>query len=261
MKDLVFRGDNNEALTSSLLVAEKFGKEHRNVLRNIRKIISGMLNFENTSMFVESNYINEQNKEKYPLFIMNRDGFTLLAMSFTGEKALRFKMDYIAAFNKMESIISNSIYNVPKSFREALLLAASQQEQIEEQQKQINEQQKQIDCMSSTIIELKQKTDYMDIILSTKGCVTITQIAQDYGMSAVKFNKILEDMRIQRKVNGQWILYAPYMTQGYVHSKTVNITRYGGISDTKMHTEWTQKGRLFLYQKLKTKGIIPLIEN
>ena len=114
--------------------------------------------------------------------------------------------------------------------------------------------------MSDEIVEMKKKTDYLEIILSSVGSVTTTQIAQDYGMSAVAFNKQLEKMRIQRKVNGQWILYAPYISEGYIKSKTIDIVRSDGRPDTVMHTEWRQKGRLFLYNKLKDVGILPLIE-
>ena len=74
---------------------------------------------------------------KAPMYVMNRDGFTLLAMGFTGEKALKFKLDYINAFNQMEETIKNGGHHVPGSFREALLLAAEQQARIEEQQKMI----------------------------------------------------------------------------------------------------------------------------
>lgn len=73
------------------------------------------------------------------MYVMNKDGFTLLVMGYTGETAMKFKEDYIDAFNKMEETIKNGGFNVPKSFREALLLAAEQQEVIENQQKQIEE--------------------------------------------------------------------------------------------------------------------------
>lgn len=99
MDELVFKGENNQALTNSLLVAEKFGKEHRNVMQSIRNLTA-----ENSAvlkMFCESTYLNEQNKE-HPMYVMNRDGFTLLAMGFTEKKALQFKVDYITAFNDME---------------------------------------------------------------------------------------------------------------------------------------------------------------
>lgn len=102
--ELVFKGENSQALTNSLLVAEKFGKTHDNVLKAIRNIVDGgVVKNNETPMFVESTYFNQQNGQDYPLFVMNRDGFTLLAMGFTGKKALQFKLDYIAAFNAMES--------------------------------------------------------------------------------------------------------------------------------------------------------------
>ena len=106
--ELVFKGENSQALTNSLLVAEKFGKEHRNVLQAIRDIIGYAENSAYPQMFVESTYYNQQNGQNYPMFVMNRDGFTLLAMGFTGKRAMKFKLDYIAAFNKMESALKDS---------------------------------------------------------------------------------------------------------------------------------------------------------
>lgn len=107
-EELVFKGENSQALTNSLLVAEKFGKEHRNVLQAIRDIIGSAENSAYPQMFVESTYYNQQNGQNYPMFVMNRDGFTLLAMGFTGKRAMKFKLDYIAAFNKMESALKDS---------------------------------------------------------------------------------------------------------------------------------------------------------
>ena len=101
MTDLVFRGQNDQVITTSLLVAETFEKEHRNVLKSIRKLMSAT-NVAVAQMFDETTYVNEQGKEQ-PMFVMNRDGFTLLAMGFSGEKALEFKVKYIDAFNKMEA--------------------------------------------------------------------------------------------------------------------------------------------------------------
>ena len=101
MNELVFRGQNDQVLTTSLKVAEVFEKEHKHVLDAVRKLFTA----ENSAvkqMFQESTYLNERNQSQ-PMFVMNRDGFTLLAMSFNGKKALDFKIAYIDAFNAMEA--------------------------------------------------------------------------------------------------------------------------------------------------------------
>ena len=112
-----------------------------------------------------------------------------------------------------------------------------------------------------TLIQQMQKgNDYLNVILQSKGTLAITQIAADYGMSAVKFNKKLNEMRIQHKVNGQWILYSNLMGKGYVHSRTISFTHSDGRPDTRLCSEWSQRGRMFLYDALKEIGILPLIE-
>ena len=108
--------------------------------------------------------------------------------------------------------------------------------------------------------ELKNDRNYLDIIMRSRALLTITQIAQDYGMSGKALNKKLADMRIQYSCNGQWTLYAPYKDKGFVSSRTIDITRSDGRPDTVMHTEWTQAGRKFLYEELKKEGIIPMLE-
>ena len=108
--------------------------------------------------------------------------------------------------------------------------------------------------------ELKNDRNYLDIIMRSRALLTITQIAQDYGMSGKALNKKLADMRIQYSCNGQWTLYAPYKDKGFVSSRTIDITRADGRPDTVMHTEWTQSGRKFLYEELKKEGIIPMLE-
>ena len=108
--------------------------------------------------------------------------------------------------------------------------------------------------------ELKPKADYTDRILSSKGTVPTTAIAKDYGMSAKALNQKLHELRVIYRMGSQWFLYAKYQAKGYTHSKTFDFNHSDGRPDCKMQTEWTQKGRLFLYQLLKKHGVLPMIE-
>jgi prophage antirepressor-like protein len=110
------------------------------------------------------------------------------------------------------------------------------------------------------LLEAKPKLEYADIVLSCQDAVNITQIAKDYGIGGAKLNTILHDLKIQYKQNGQWLLYDPYSKKGYTKSKTNYHEGKDGNYHSSIHTKWTQKGRMFLYEKLKTIGMLPLIE-
>lgn len=149
-------------------------------------------------------------------------------------------------------------WNTPEQIMARALKFASQQiDSLKERCKflggQVADQQKVIE-------ELQPKANYVDTVLQSKSLVLTTQIAKDYGMSAKAFNKKLKELGIQYKVGGQWVLYSRYQGCGYVHSRTIDVTRSDGHPDVVMQTEWTQKGRLFLYETLKREDIIPLIE-
>lgn len=139
----------------------------------------------------------------------------------------------------------------------AMLVA---QNTIEKRNERIAQLEAENDGQKQLIAQMKKGNDYLNAILASKGTITMTQIAADYGMSAQAMNRRLKDMRIQRRVNGQWILYSGYMAKGFVHSRTISFIRASGRQDTRMQTEWTQRGRLFLYDALKEIGILPLIE-
>lgn len=263
MYGIVYRGESNQPLTNSKLVAEVFGKPHDNVLKAIRKILQGgIVKNDETPMFKETTYISEQNKQSYPIFIMNQDGFTLLAMGFNGKKAMEFKLKYIEAFNAMKRQIEQSKPSVPQNYLEALKSLVKSEEEKQQLALENKQQQETILTISkgNKITEMLPKVSYYDKILQSNATMTVTQIAQDYGMSAMKLNKELEAMKIQHKVRGQWILYGQFLKGGYVHSRAVDIIRKDGQHDVKYNTEWTTKGRIFLYESLKAKGILPLIE-
>lgn len=267
MNEIVYRGESNQPLTNSKLVAEVFGKNHKDVMKAIRNLTEGSAqNCAVLEMFSESTYLNEQNKEQ-PMFIMNQDGFTLLAMGFNGKKAMEFKLKYIEAFNAMKRQIEQSNPSVPQNYLEALKSLVKAEEEKQQLALENKKQQEQIVTISKTnmelgnkITEMLPKVSYYDKILQSNATMTVTQIAHDYGMSAMRLNKELESMRIQHKVRGQWILFAQFLEGGYVHSRAVDILRSDGRHDVKYNTEWTTKGRIFLYESLKAKGILPLIE-
>ena len=103
MNDIILSTQNSEPVASSRDVAKRFGKEHRNVMRDIENLMSeGVLKIEQTPLFFKSEYTHPQNHQKYPMYLMNRDGFSLLAMGFTGKEAVQWKLKYIEAFNQME---------------------------------------------------------------------------------------------------------------------------------------------------------------
>ncbi|MGQ4233712.1 Rha family transcriptional regulator [Enterococcus faecalis] len=120
---------NKQVVTSSLQVAETFRKQHKHVLEAIDELKQGLA--ENSAdLFYEDIYVHPQNKQSYRQVIMNRDGFTLLAMGFTGQKALQFKLKYIEAFNQMEKEIQQP--KLPISKRELAMLALSANEETNE---------------------------------------------------------------------------------------------------------------------------------
>ena len=114
MNDIILSTQNGEPVASSREVAKRFGKNHRDVLRAIEDILEGVRkiaqtpkditaqNCAVTQMFFKSEYTHPQNHQKYPMYLMNRDGFSLLAVGFTGKEAGQWKLKYISAFNAME---------------------------------------------------------------------------------------------------------------------------------------------------------------
>lgn len=142
---------------------------------------------------------------------------------------------------------------IPQTFAEALRAYADEVEK-NEALKLENSQQKQI------IGELQPKASYYDLILSSHDCMTVTQIAKDYGLTAQYLNSKLKDLGVQFKQSGQWLLKEKHSKFGYTKSETVPYQKQDGTMGSALHTKWTQKGRLFLYESLKKNGILPLIE-
>ena len=250
--------ENGVAMTSSLKIAEVFGKEHKNVISKIRekKHLFGQLNFE------QSYYVNDQNK-KQPMYLLDRDFTTFLIMGFTGSKADEWKMKYIKAFNEMEQMLKDGTQLTEKQKLELQLFSKNKAEVAEAHKKLLELETKPlietIEEQKCENAKLKPKADYADdILLPSPGTVTTTQIAKEYKITAKSLNILLHKLGIQYKVNGQWVLYAKYADKGYTKSCTKKIKPTYGTPKVIVYTRWTQKGRQFLYELLKNEGVYPI---
>lgn len=243
MREIVLSMQSGEPVASSRQVAENFGKEHKDTLESIRQILAAE-NSATKSMFYETTF--ENRGKQYPMYLMNRDGFTLLAMGFTGKAALEWKLKYIAAFNEMEKKLAEQ----PQLTRSQLLATAliAAHEELEEKDKRI--------------AELTPDAEFARTVCIADNCRTATSIAKDYGLTAEKLNKLLYSQRVQYKdSDGQWVLYKPYQGKGYTKNrKGKAIQRSNGKTYIPNTTVWTVEGEKLIHEQLKKLGITPRIE-
>lgn len=184
------------------------------------------------------------------LTIINESGLYSLALSSKLPKAKEFKR-WITK-EVIPSIRKHGGYLTPAKIEEVL----SNPDTIIKLATELKKLRTENQMQAQQIAEFKPIKEYVDIILQSTDTVTITQIAADYGLSAKKLNKILNEEKVQHKVNDQWILYSNMMNKGYTKSETIDIERSDGRIESKMHTRWTQKGRLKIHEILTNLGFI-----
>lgn len=239
----VMDNNNNQVVTTSRQVAETFGKNHQHVLEAIRKLLKKDVS-KIREMFYDTVEPDSYGRPQ-KVYLINKDGFSLLVMGFTGDKALEFKLQYIEAFNAMEKQISDNLaLYVPKNYKEALQALVEQEEKKEMLALELKSKELEIG-------ELRPKADYADSILNNSSVVTATQISADYGLGVVTFNRLLHTLGIIYKVGDQWVLYSQYQGKGYTQSKTPKLSEKQRAQST---THWTQKGRFFLHNLLTELG-------
>lgn len=187
------------------------------------------------------------------LFIPEGDLYRLIVNSKlpSAEKFERWVFDeVIPTVRKHGFYAKDELLNNPDLFISALEELKAERERTKRFELE-NAKNKQI------IGELKPKASYYDLILQNKSLMPISQIAKDYGMSGKAFNKLLHELGVQFKQGNTWLLYQGYADQGYTQSRTFAID----AERSRMHTYWTQKGRLFLYDLLKNeRSLLPVIE-
>lgn len=248
---------------TSLQIAEITGKPHNDVMKAIRKMEPAWQKVQggNFSLMQEEVETNNGGHKMRPYYSLNKEECLYIATKFNDEARAKL----IKRWKELEE--QHQKPSVPQNYLEALKSLVKSEEEKQQLASENRKQQQEILTISKENIELGNKitemlpkVSYYDQILQSNATMTVTQIAQDYGMSAIKLNLLLSDMKIQHKMRGQWILYGQFLTGGYVHSRAVDIIRSDGRHDVKYNTEWTTKGRIFLYEALKAKGVLPLIE-
>lgn len=191
---------------------------------------------------------------KQDIAAINEYGLYNLVLSSRKPEAKEFKRwithDVIPAIRKTGSYSMV----IPQTLPEALRAYADEVESHNATKAIVAQQEQQI-------AEFKPVKDYVDKILSSKSCLSITQIAADYGLSAQELNKILHEAGLQRKVGDQWILYKQHMAKGFTKSETFTFCRSDGRLDSKITTKWTQKGRLEIHSILTKLNIHAVCED
>lgn len=248
MNDIVFRGSEGQPLTNSVLVAEKFDKRHCDIIKKIK----GLLNDSPQKcgqFFVSSTYTDSSGKENL-MYIMNRDGFTLLAMGFTGQKALQFKLDYIDAFNKMEQTIRNT-QNLLSSADTAMLkqlveTTQTMAAQISCMQEELNRQRDMLLLPPANVIVEEPR-----ISPRQRKYYTVKQIAKEFDVDPRLLNNFFEYMEIQEYDHNKqrWVLNESLVGLGYTY--TVVYEPIGPYEELREYMVWTPKGKEYLKERIR----------
>ena len=243
MKNLVFRSKEFGQIRTCTVEGETYF---------VGKDVASALGYGNSREALRK-HVDEEDKQasrfvtggqQYNMTVINESGLYSLILSSKLDSARRFKRWVTSEV--LPAIRKNGRY------------------ELESKAKELQQQNRVLESKNILLEEItaqqKPLTDYARIILSSTQTVTVTQIAQDYGMSPVRMNQLLFKLHIQHKVGGQWILYIPFLNKGYVQSFSSYFVKENGEVQVKLHTRWTQSGRLFLYEELKKAGVLPLIE-
>lgn len=228
MSELVFT-NNDQVVTSSRNVARDFGKEHRNVMRDIEGVLK---NEQAQEMFYKTTYIHEQNKQEYPMYLINRDGFTLLAMGFTGKKAMDFKMKYMNEFNKMEQFMNSPEMIVQRA--------------MEIQNKKVLE-------LQNTLEEQRPLVSFAEACMTSKKSLLVREVAKLASKQGVKTG----EKRLWQKLRDWKLVFSnknePY--QEYVDRDYFEVIQ-GVKGNDKGSFAWITmrvkpKGQAYIINRLK----------
>lgn len=225
----------------------------------VGKDVAEILGYTNTPKAIRD-HVDEEDKlterivlsgQNREVIIINESGLYSLILSSKLPNAKKFKRwvtsEVLPAIRKYGGYLTEQKLEEALLNPDTLINLATQLKQ-EREGRLIAEQR---------VNELTPKATYYDLVLQNNSLLSITKIAKDYGWSGTKMNHFLHENKVQFKQGDTWLLYQKYADKGYTQSKT-NIV--DGGKKTVMHTYWTQKGRLFIYELMKSKGYLPVIE-
>ena len=232
----------------------------------VGKDVADILGYQNGSRDI-NRHVDEEDRHKVMIFdgnqdketiIINESGLYSLILSSKMPNAKKFKRwvtsEVLPAIRKHGMYATDELINNPD-------IAIAAFTALKEEKEKAKKPAETIAVKEQQISELRPKASYYDVVLNCKDLVSITEIAKDYGKSGRWLNEKLHDLKIQFKQGNKiWLLYQKYANKGYTSTKTQTYNGNDGEVHTKIHTYWTQKGRLFIYDLLKMHDILPLIE-
>ena len=231
----------------------------------VGKDVADILKYQNGSRDI-NRHVDEEDRTKIMLFdgsqnketiVINESGLYSLILSSKMPNAKKFKRwvtsEVLPAIRKHGLYATDDLIANPD-------LAIAAFTALKEEREKNKELMAAVAIGQQQIAEMKSKATYYDVVLKCRDAVNISVIAKDYGWSAIRMNEYLHDRGIQFKQCDIWLLYQKHAPNGYTKTNTHIYEDSKGIQHTKVHTKWTQKGRLFIYEQLKADGIYPQIE-
>jgi Rha family phage regulatory protein len=249
--------NNGELVVSSRKVAEDFGKEHNKVIRTIEEIRGVAKIGDTKEMFYKTTYIHPQNGQEYPEYLMNRDGFSMVVMGFTGAKAIEWKLKYIKAFNAMEKKLKE--LSAPQTLddtlnADVLFLIASKWKADSDKRKELEVRVAELEAQIKTqqvqpVISEATKVAIKEAKVEQHRLYTVSEIARECGFpDARTLNLALNDLGIQYKIKSHWQLAEKYKELGYA----IIVSPYANTPFLK----WTLKGKEFIREQLKKAHLL-----
>ncbi len=232
----------------------------------VGKDVAEILGYERPTKAI-SDHVDKEDRDEVPIQdsigrmqntpVINESGLYSLILSSKLPTAKKFKRwvtsEVLPAIRKHGLYAADDLLDDPD-------LAIQAFTALKEERQKRRELESTVAVQTQQIAELKPKASYYDVVLNCKDLLSVTEIAKDYGKTANWLNAWLHEKGVQFKQGKVWLLYAKYAEQGYTNTKTQTYNGKDGEVHTKVHTYWTQKGRLFIYDLLKSSGILPLIE-